>query len=88
MIINSVIKIFLIITFCTEWCIAGNLSPFENFVLFNPSYIVLTPSRLYKCTKGLNKLGCWIIFVLFRIINPVGTIGKVIHFIFTAGSEE
>lgn len=79
------ITVALMVTFIIEYVIAGSMSPLRTDVLFESNYIVVTPSRLYECTKKFNIFGCWVICILFRIVNPIGTIGKLIHFIFTTG---
>ena len=79
------ITLALMITFLIEYAIASNLSPFERIILYESPYLVLTPTRLCLCSKNISILGCWIICILFRIVNPIGTIGKLTHFIFTTG---
>ena len=78
------ITVALMVTFIIEYVIAESISPFRTDVLYESNYIVVTPSRLYECTS-INGFGCWIICILFRIFNPIGTIGKLTHFIFTTG---
>lgn len=54
---------------------------------FNDDLMILTPHRIYDETN-INIFGCYVITLLFRIINPLGTIGKFIHFIFTVGRKD
>lgn len=49
--------------------------------------MVLTPRRLYD-NSNMNMFGCYVITGICRIINPIGTIGKFIHFIFTVGRKD
>lgn len=72
------ITLFFVFTFVAETCIAeqkGN------------EYIIFTPKRIYN-RIGVNKFGAWVITVFLRIINPIGTIGKFVHFAFTNGREK
>lgn len=48
---------------------------------FNENFIVFTPARLKKYYPRMGKWSFWLIFIVFRFINPVGTIGKFIHYI-------
>lgn len=44
----------------------------ENIKVYNNAHI-LTPWTLHNGTR-LNIVGCWAIFILFRLINPIGTL--------------
>ena len=50
------------------------------------SVMVLTPRRIYD-NSNMNMFGCCVITGICRIINPFGTIGKFVHFIFTIGRK-
>lgn len=64
---------------------------FEALLLsfLNPwaSWMLMTPTRLYEYSD-LNIVGSWIIFLFFRLINPVSTILALLYLLFTYESEE
>lgn len=56
------------------------LNPYANWSL-------MTPARLYEYSD-LNIVGSWIVFLFFRLINPVSTILALLYLLFTYESEE
>jgi hypothetical protein len=58
----------------------------SNLWDFNENFIVFTPARLKKYCQSISEINCWKLYALFRIMNPIGTIGQFVHFIFVRGS--
>lgn len=55
------------LTFSYEWSVVSEIYPFDNFM-------VVTPKRLLK-----NKKSIWFTTIIFRIFNPIGTIGLLLY---------
>lgn len=87
----------VIILFLAAWLICGMAAEVEIMERFcNEEFI--SPAILYSYTK-MNIFGCWICFILISILNPLGTIFKLIcvimyniikfvKYIFTVGRED
>ena len=77
---SGVIILCLALLYIVEFLIATALDIPE----YQKGIILITPKLLYQSkTLKLNKFSCWLIFIFFRIINPVGTI----LFLFTIGRK-